>query len=412
MIKRFWLVIACMAMAACGNFISLREELQEAKSNLGRIEGRLLSPACQDCPVIVVALAEKGERSVHTYRVYEKAGHFQMVTFGGSRYLFAFNDLNNDFEHQPDEPSGMIRLPDDFVSGQRVENIELVLQSSTSAQEEQPLGNLFDLRGMTLGTIDVQLGKLADLDESKFDPDLAGLGMWQPLRFMKEGYAGVYFLKPFDKEKTPVLFVHGINGSPRDFAALISRLDFARYQPWVLYYPTGFELNALGDGLLGMMSELHHRYPFKELHIVAHSMGGLVSRSYLGACATSGQCSYLRSFTSISSPFGGHSAAQKGLNYAPVIMPVWRSMVPGSSFLRDLFSVPVPSEVQHHLVFSFQNTSLLGGGSGDGTITLASQLRREAQQQAISQRGFDEDHISVLNSEDAIEYVISLLGEN
>ena len=409
MIKRLALVLTCLALAACGNFLSLREELQEAKTNLGRIEGKAISPTCPDCPVIIVAMGEKGERSVHTYRVYEKAGPFQMVTFGGSRYLFAFNDLNNDFEHQSDEPSNLIRLPDDFAAGKRIGSIELLLQPSTSVQKEQALGNLFDLRGMTLGTIDVQLGKLADLGDARFDPDLAGLGMWQPLRFMKEGYAGIYFLQPFDSGKIPVLFVHGINGSPRDFAVLISRLDLTHYQPWVLYYPSGFELNAMGDGLFGMISELNHRYPFTQLHVVAHSMGGLVSRSYLGACARQGHCGYLRSFTSISTPFAGHSAAQSGLNHAPVIMPVWRSMAPGSNFLRDLFSLPLPSGVPHHLVFGFQNTSLLGGDSGDGTITLASQLRREAQLQAMSQRGFDEDHMSVLASEDAIEYVLSLL---
>jgi uncharacterized alpha/beta hydrolase family protein len=412
MIKRLVLIVTCLALASCGNFLSLREELQEAKSNLAHIEGKLVSPACQDCPVIIVARGKKGERSVHTYRVYEKAGHFQMVTYGGSRYLFAFNDLNNDFQHQPDEPSASVRLPDDFASGKKIANIELLLQSPAVIQEEQALGNLFDLRGMTLGTIDVQLGKLAALDEPRFDPDLAGLGMWQPLRFMKEGYAGIYFLKPFDQGKIPVLFVHGINGSPRDFAAIISRLDLTRYQPWVLYYPSGLELNALGDGLLGMISELHHRYPFKQLHLVAHSMGGLVSRSYLGACAKSGHCGYLRSFTSISSPFGGHSAAQSGVNHAPVVMPVWRSLAPGSSFLRELFSASLPAEVPHHLVFGFQNSSLLGGSSSDGTITLASQLRREAQQQAMSQRGFDEDHISVLTSEDAIAHVLSLLAQN
>lgn len=411
MIKYFAVVITCLTLASCSNFLSLREELEEAKTNLGRIEGKVVSPTCPDCPVIIVALGEKGERSVHTYRVYEKTGPFQMVTFGGSRYLFAFNDLNNDFEHQSNEPSNLLRLPDDFGAGKRIGNIELLLQPSTGAQNEQAFGNLFDLRGMTLGTIDVQLGKIADLDDARFDPDLAGLGMWQPLRFMKEGYAGIYFLKPFDQKKIPVLFVHGINGSPRDFAALISRLDQTHYQPWVLYYPSGFELNAMGDGLFGMMSELNHRYPFTQLHVVAHSMGGLVSRSYLGACVKSGHCGYLRSFTSISTPFGGQAAAQSGLNHAPVIMPVWRSMAPGSHFLSNLFSVPLPSAVPHHLVFGFQNTSLLGGGSGDGTIMLASQLRREAQQQATSQRGFDEDHISVLSSAEVIEYAISLLGE-
>ena len=76
------------------------------------------------------------------------------------------------------------------------------------------LGNLFDLRGSTLGRVDVQLGKPARLDDARFSPEAAAMGMWQPLRFMKEGYAGIYFLEPYAADKTPVLFVHGIGWQP------------------------------------------------------------------------------------------------------------------------------------------------------------------------------------------------------
>ena len=35
-------------------------------------------------------------------------------------------------------------------------------------------------------------GKPARLDDARFSPEAAAMGMWQPLRFMKEGYAGIY----------------------------------------------------------------------------------------------------------------------------------------------------------------------------------------------------------------------------
>ena len=408
MIHRLLALCCALLLAGCTNFMELRQELQESKTQLGRIAGTVVSPSCADCPTILVALDDLEGRVVHTYRVYERPGAFQMVTFGGSRYLFGFNDLNNDFQYQQGEPSGWVRLPEKFAAGTRVEHIELSL--SRTPGNVPAFGNLFDLRGMTLGTIDVELGKLADLADARFDPDIANLGMWQPLRFMKDSYAGIYFLGPYDAGKSPVLFVHGINGSPRDFAAMIATLDRSRFQPWVLYYPTGIDLASLGDGVLGTLSELRHRYPFKRLHIVAHSMGGVVVRSYLSACAKARNCNYLRSFTSISPPLGGHQAAQSGVDYAPVVMPVWRSMAPGSSFMTTLFATPLPRQVHHHLIFGYRNNVLVGKTSGDGTITLASQLRKEAQAQAVTQRGFDEDHLTILKSDEVSAYVNGLLS--
>lgn len=402
--RQFVPALLVLWLAGCGNFLELRKELKEADSRLGRISGTVRSPDCERCPTILVALGDTEGKKVHTYRVMDHPEAFDMVTLGDSRYVFGFNDLNNDFQFQADEPSGWLRLPENFSAGKRFNGIELVLKRQ-AADAAPAFGNLFSLRGKTLGMIDVRLGSLADLSDARFDQDLAALGMWQPLRFMKEGYSGIYFLEPFTPEKIPVLFVHGINGSPRDFSALISRLDREKFQPWVIYYPSGLEIGALGDGMLGMLTEIHHRYRFKHLNVVAHSMGGLVTRSYLGACARNDDCAYLLSFVSISSPFGGHSAAQSGVDYSPVVVPAWRSMAPNSPFLRQLFNQPLPGQLPHHLIFGFRTAGIISATSGDGTITLASQLRQEAQHQAASQRGFDEDHMSILGSGPVIDYI-------
>src|SRR5260370_17339420 len=34
-------------------------------------------------------------------------------------------------------------------------------------------------------------------------------GLWQPLRFVREGRASVYMLEPYSPAKVPVVFVHG-----------------------------------------------------------------------------------------------------------------------------------------------------------------------------------------------------------
>lgn len=405
---RQWALLLFFSMAGCTNFSALHKDMQESRSQLGRIAGEALSESCPDCPIVLVTLEKPDSAHVHTYRVYERAGAFSLFTRGVSRYLFAFNDLNNDFQFQESEPHAWLRLPESFGAGAQIENLKLTL--TTRAERPLPaFGNLFDLRGADSGSIDVQLGTPAHLGDPRFDDDIAGIGLWQPWRFMKEGYAGVYFLDKYDPGKTPVLFVHGINGSPRSFAMLAGSLDRSRFQPWVFYYPSGFELSAMGDGMFGLLSELHHRYGFNDLHIVAHSMGGLVSRGYLKTCAGTDTCRYLRSFISISSPFGGHEAARSGVDYAPAVIPVWRSMVPSSRFLRTLFAEPPPAGVAHHLLFGYRNNAVVGSGSSDGTVSLSSQLRPEAQNQAASVRGFDEDHMSILDAVEVLEYINRLL---
>jgi hypothetical protein len=140
-------------------------------------------------------------------------------------------------------------------------------------------------------------------------------------------------------------------------------------------------------------------------------MGGLVAQEYLAECARTRGCEYMRRFISISTPFSGEATAGLGVSYAPVVVPVWRNLTPGSPFLRHLFDVPLPLGSSHHLVFSYRNASGIRRGSGDGVIPLESQLRLEAQAQATAVRGFNDDHMSVLVNPEVHRYINAILSE-
>ena len=82
-------------------------------------------------------------------------------------------------------------------------------------------------------------------------------------------------------------------------------------------------------------------------------------------------------------------------------------MAPDSPFLTGLFFMPirktsgprlVPGHVICYLVFTYLRNSHTPGASGDGVVTVASQLRPEAQDEATRIFGFDEDHANVLSS--------------
>ena len=77
-----------------------------------------------------------------------------------------------------------------------------------------------------------------------------------------------------------MLFVHGISGYPREFAYLIDQLDRRRFQPWFYFYPSGAYLEDVAEHLRQTVIELRAQLGFERLFVVAHSMGGLVSREF------------------------------------------------------------------------------------------------------------------------------------
>lgn len=402
---RVWLaMLACLSiLSGCSNLARLAADIRETGDRLRVISGRIVSPVCKDCEVIVVVTGDDQGQEVHNYRVFERPGNFRVAALRDSKFLIAFQDMNRDFAYQADEPAVWHDLSGSGIDAGDVAGVELYLPGPTDRPVPPALKRLFDLRGSTLGKIDVQVGNVLALDDERFSQQSASMGMWEPIGFMKSGRAGIFFLEPYDPARIPVLFVHGINGSPRNFTKMIQGLDARKFQAWVLNYPSGLDLRALGDGLVGLLAELRHRYGFNTLHYVAHSMGGLMVREYMAECVRAKTCDYAGNFVSISTPFGGVASTALWIDYARVVMPVWRNLVPDGPFLKDLLISPLPPGVRHTMMVTYRNASRLSRDSGDGVIPLESQLRREAQRQATVIRGFNEDHIGVLQSMETIE---------
>lgn len=383
---------AIALLAGCGPFANLRKDLDAFDASATRMGGTLTLASCADCDLIVVAIGADGQPL--SYKAIERPGRFEMLVNRSARSVFAFHDANGNLRHDDSEPFAWQPLPS---GDEQLQALAMHLRpaSQQAAPGARPRASLFPLRHRVIEGIDVQAGTRADLTHARFDPAKARLGMWQPVAFMREGLAGIYFLQPHAPGKVPVLFVHGIGGTPREFAPLVQALDGSRYEPWFFYYPSGLELEDVAAGLLYQLNELQAEHRIGEMHIVAHSMGGLVGRGLLKACAAANDCGYVRTLTTISSPFGGASAAQLGVEHAPVVMPVWRSMSPEGAFLSELFAAPLPQHARHHMVFGYQNAGV-GRSSGDGTVPLQSQLRLEAQAQAASMLGLDADHVGIL----------------
>jgi pimeloyl-ACP methyl ester carboxylesterase len=212
--------------------------------------------------------------------------------------------------------------------------------------------------------------------------------------------------------------VHGISGYPQQFAALIASLDHERFQPWFYFYPSGFPLDGLSLHLATLLERLQVKHGFDELAVVAHSMGGLVSRGAILKYQESTGRDDVRLFITISTPWGGDVKAEKA-GEAPFELPEsLADMDPRSDYLRWIFYQdearkqhrPLPEHVEYHMMFGFR----MPGSSpvaNDGTVTLASETRPEAQQEAASIRAMDHGHVDILASEAVASRLNLLLDE-
>jgi pimeloyl-ACP methyl ester carboxylesterase len=322
---------------------------------------------------------------------------------GGTYRLAAFEDVNRDFAYEPGvDPSALLRGGQAItVEGDTiVEDLDIDLHEAGRERIPFVFSSVDTGDAGQRSLADFHLGEVTRMDDPRFSDENARRGLWQPADFLRDVGAGVYFLEPYDPHKTPVLFVHGALGQPRNFATLISRLDRNRFQPWLVFYPTAVRLETTVLALDRWTQYLYVQYQYPRMAVVAHSMGGLVARAFVNraVAAADGRGEGIRLFFTMSTPWDGHAAAQSGVDRAPVVAPSWYDMAPGSPFLRTLLDPELPPGVPHDLLFSYAGGSRRMREANDGTVSIASQLDPRMQAHARRVRGFNESHTSILES--------------
>ena len=254
-------------------------------------------------------------------------------------------------------------------------------------------------------------GALRHLDDPIFDSNMSTLGLYDPASFLEHAPAMFYALEEELPYKVPVVFVHGIAGSPREFEALAGKLDRNLYKPWFFYYPSGGDLDQLaalfyeiylsGKVVLGDMP----------LVIVAHSMGGLIVREAINKYRGKQNEKQLQLLITIATPFGGHEAAADGEKRGLIVLPSWRDLNPDSPFIANLYRNTLPDGVHHEMLYAFRNEGAIKlGENSDGVVALSSQLYPLAQQQSDEQFGFDSTHTEILQNDEAIAHILSKIS--
>jgi pimeloyl-ACP methyl ester carboxylesterase len=357
-------------------------------------------------PVLVVAVTDKfKKREIVAERILQTPVlYYQAYLPEGNYDLYFFADLNRNGYFDANEMIGQTSGAPIHVKKEEVKDgltfngPAFTLDVNSPATTDLPI----KIR------VRQQDYVFPSLDDEFFDPQYGEIGMYDTKRFFAHTQRFMFSLEKFDPNKTTLIFVHGVAGTPRDFKYLVDGLDRTRYQPLFYFYPSGMPLQKLGSllsDILKVLEESHH-FHLKRAIVVAHSMGGLIGLSALNELCHNGAPAYLKGYISFNSPYGGVESAKKAVESAPAVLAAWRDVSPGSPFLERLYQGSAARKIPFHLFFGYET-----GNSSDGTITLQSQLEHRIQFIAHKTYGFNASHVGILNDDRARRMFYRILGD-
>lgn len=382
----------------------LLRELQPGDSFL--LAGPVNQKTKYEGPVLVVAVTDMfRKREIVVERILQTPVLFYQAYLPEGNYdLYFFADLNGNGYFDASEMIGQTReapihiRKEEVKDGMTFNGPAFTLDVKNPATTDLPIKT----------PVKQQNYIFTSLDDPFFDPQYGETGMYDPKKFIAHTQRFMFSLEKFDANKTIVIFVHGVAGTPRDFKYFVDGLDRARYQPWFYFYPSGMPLQKLGSLLTDVLRILGENKDFhvERAIVVAHSMGGLVGLSALNELCRNGAPPYLKGYVSFNTPYGGVAAAKKALESAPAVLASWRDVAPGSPFLERLYQGPAAEKIPFHLFFGYET-----GDSSDGTITLQSQLEHKIQFAADKTYGFNASHVGILNNDEARQAFYRILED-
>ncbi len=380
------------------------------------VNGRSVDPSGDyaGLPKAIAAFSSKYKPNERVDTMYfEVAGsHFGLNLPEGGYDLLVFADIDGNGVFEPSEVVGKrsIELNGAACPEKVLGQVEVELTEPVTVKWDVAF-DVPDTKGRA-ESLFFPSGTVRSLDDPIFDAGFSTLGMYDPASFLEHAPTMFYALEEDLGYKIPVVFVHGIAGSARQFETFVKRLDRSRYKPWFFHYPSGGDLGQLAELFYQIfLSGKLYKSIGMPMIIVAHSMGGLVVREAINRYEGRPDENQVHLFVTLASPFGGDPAAIAAEKHGLIVLPSWRDLNPENPFIGNLYRKPLPDFVHHELIYAYQDPRAIKvGENSDGVVALTSQLHAKAQLQASSQIGFDNGHADILESEEAVAYIQSRMN--
>jgi len=430
--RKFWtsifLVYVSITMGACSYVRMTMGEVRLSLSPAHRQDAEAIKQANPDeCGVLMGSIVSDKSTGVMfaivafsedllnikpaDFNILSEPGPYMLYVPRGRYRIVAFADFNKNRVFDQNELVGRLNNPGIVAvdRGQVISGLDFSVAGKGSNYVESPVDiQLPDTTEVVKKAINQ--GGAVRLDDRIFSREYGSMGLWSPAQFIHELGVNIYAPEKYDNGKIPILFVHGSGGTPRDWEYLAGNIDRTRFQLWFFFYPSGLRLETISGLLYENLSFLYKTYGFSTLYITAHSMGGLIVRSFFNRYALEGPPYSVKLFVSISTPWNGVESAQlapeKSLFKGP---PVWQDLAPESPFLKTLYHHHLPSELNYYLFFGYRSYKVFVKKAEDGVIALESQLYPTAQSEATKCFGFNENHASILSCKNVVEQYVQVL---
>src|SRR5262245_489264 len=207
-------LIALVAVTGCGPMFGLREDLEEAEQELREIDGTIAAPSDTDPIVLLVLQSPEADEATRVFSG-TLAGNFTAYVPRRPLYLFAFADHNQNLGLDEGEANGWYDAGRPLPAG--TNHFALVLQAAPAQPVPAALRDGRSAHWTQFAGMQINSGTVTLLTDPRFSREQATLGLWQPFEFMKAGGTGIHFLAPYSASLEPVLFIHGIDDTPRSF---------------------------------------------------------------------------------------------------------------------------------------------------------------------------------------------------
>jgi hypothetical protein len=147
-------------------------------------------------------------------------------------------------------------------------------------------GKINETKIILPNTFTVLLGEFL----KKYPHSLNSNYFFDPETMFESKTIGIYMMSEYDKNKIPIVFIHGLISDPQSFAQLLNTLMQSQairenYQIWFFYYPTGqpIILNAhvLREALNNINLKLNSNAinsKFNDTILLGYSLGGLIAK--------------------------------------------------------------------------------------------------------------------------------------
>lgn len=358
--------------------------------NCAVIKGKVINQDVVKKPNLLIACPLTGNESeLNDYILLNSTSPFMLYLSEGRYNLYVLTDFNNDGFYTEDEVSGVYGAPSSpeeitLRKEDLIKDVTIYASQNNSGKIVFPRQIKIDERlSRNQLTYSGQVSKIYD---EKFSLHNGSAGWWNPTAFMKVFGARIYFMEEYDPKKIPVLFVHGAEGSPQNWVYFLMRLDRDRYQPWFFYYPAGIHLSLSSQLLYDELIELHAKHGFKKMGVVAHSIGGLVTRSLLTGYKFDKQNNFIKVYVTLATPWSGFEMADASQKLQHKSLPSWMDIGAQSVFIRRTMNAKLPRNIRYYLFYG-KNDQVCEGRA----------LDERAVADAIKIFSFDCDHNLILS---------------